>query len=308
MKRIRTALHPHRVTLILIVSIAVLSLFGTALGETSSPQGRANELLDRARAAIRIESSESKAEALVVAGEFTSIGTARRFQTVSMIVTPRDAGKTIHITPMEPADDVGNFRFALQPDKIKQEFSYWTPDGQPAFIRTLCRDGEDVRSENRVAGGSQGPIGSRTSISVTPAEAPDAAVRRNLKAASALYQLVFLLQIDPSFPISFTYAGQAETPNGLADVLDGKGPEGIALKLFLDEKTHRPMKVTYEMPSFAGTREIKMTDYRDDSGSYFPHLISRSTDGKLKLQFRIGKVAMGKVAMNGRIGSQEFCK
>jgi hypothetical protein len=302
----RTPMNPNRITMMMIVSVAVFALSGTGWGDTSSD--RATELLDRARAAIRIESSESKAEALVVAGEFTSIGTARRSQTVSMIVTPKDAGKTIHITPMEPADDVGNFRFALQPDKIKQEFSYWTPDGQPAFIRTLCRDGEDVRSENRVAGGSQSPIGSRSSISVTPAEAPDAAARRNLKVASALYQLVFLLQIDPSFPISFTYAGQAETPDGRADILDGNGPDGIALKLFLDEKTHRPMKVTYEMSSFAGTREIKMTDYRDDSGYYFPHLISRSTDGKLKLQFRIGTVAMSKVAMNGRIGSQEFCK
>src|SRR5207245_230805 len=123
------------ITLIMIVSIAVLSFSGTASGHTSSPPDRAGELLERAREAIGIGSSRSKIEALIVAGEFTSIGTARRSQTSPQ--KPK-AGSTL--LQMVPADDVGNFRFALQvPDKFRQDFTYWTPNGQPSWIRTLCR-------------------------------------------------------------------------------------------------------------------------------------------------------------------------
>src|SRR4051794_25441667 len=92
MKRMRVALHPRRMTLLMIFSITFLSFSGTALGETSSAPDRANELLQRAREAIGVVSNLSKVDDLVVAGEFTSIGTARRSQTVSMIVTPQEAG------------------------------------------------------------------------------------------------------------------------------------------------------------------------------------------------------------------------
>jgi hypothetical protein len=46
--------------------------------------------------------------------------------------------------------------------------------------------------------------------------------------------------------IEFTYAGPAESPEGRAEVLEVKGPGGFKGKLFLDEKTARPMMLVYQ--------------------------------------------------------------
>ncbi len=49
--------------------------------------------------------------------------------------------------------------------------------------------------------------------------------------------------------VVFTYGGVAESPEGRAEVLDVTGPGGFKGKLFLDEKTARPMMLSYlEVP------------------------------------------------------------
>ena len=49
----------------------------------------------------------------------------------------------------------------------------------------------------------------------------------------------------PAYPVEFTYAGQAEAPEGKADVLDVKGADGFAAKLFVDGKTHLPLMLMW---------------------------------------------------------------
>lgn len=46
--------------------------------------------------------------------------------------------------------------------------------------------------------------------------------------------------------VEFTYGGTAESPEGKADVLDVKGPGDFKGKLFLDQKTARPMMLVYQ--------------------------------------------------------------
>lgn len=46
--------------------------------------------------------------------------------------------------------------------------------------------------------------------------------------------------------VVFTYAGPAESPEGKAEVLEVKGPGDFKGKLFLDEKTARPMMLVYQ--------------------------------------------------------------
>jgi hypothetical protein len=50
-------------------------------------------------------------------------------------------------------------------------------------------------------------------------------------------------------PLSFTLAGQAEAPQGKADVLDGKGPGGFAVRLFVNSETHLPIMVSWTTPA-----------------------------------------------------------
>jgi hypothetical protein len=47
------------------------------------------------------------------------------------------------------------------------------------------------------------------------------------------------------YALTFSYAGQAEAPEGKADVIDVKGEGDFAAKLFLDAKTHMPLMLSW---------------------------------------------------------------
>ena len=50
----------------------------------------------------------------------------------------------------------------------------------------------------------------------------------------------------PSYALSFTYVGQAEAPQGMADVLEAKGPANLTMRLFVYRDTHLPVMVTWQ--------------------------------------------------------------
>jgi hypothetical protein len=56
----------------------------------------------------------------------------------------------------------------------------------------------------------------------------------------------------PAYPLTFTYVGQAEAPQGKADVLDAKGPDNLTLRYFINSETHLPIMVTWQQPPPAG--------------------------------------------------------
>ena len=51
-----------------------------------------------------------------------------------------------------------------------------------------------------------------------------------------------------SYPLSFGHAGQAEAPEGKADVLDVKGPGNFSARFFIDSKTHLPLMLSWTTP------------------------------------------------------------
>lgn len=48
-----------------------------------------------------------------------------------------------------------------------------------------------------------------------------------------------------AFPVSFTYAGEAEAADGKAHVVDVKGAEDFAARLFIDTKTNLPLMLSW---------------------------------------------------------------
>jgi hypothetical protein len=52
----------------------------------------------------------------------------------------------------------------------------------------------------------------------------------------------------PSLTAQYTYAGEAESPDGKAYVIDVKNADGFAARLFIDEDTQLPLMVTYQGP------------------------------------------------------------
>ena len=48
-----------------------------------------------------------------------------------------------------------------------------------------------------------------------------------------------------AFPLEFTYAGEAESADGKADVIDVKGEGEFAVRLFVDQQTHLPLMLSW---------------------------------------------------------------
>jgi hypothetical protein len=50
----------------------------------------------------------------------------------------------------------------------------------------------------------------------------------------------------PAQPLQFAYAGEAESPDGKADVIDVRGENGFEGRLFVDGSTHLPLMLTWK--------------------------------------------------------------
>jgi len=134
----------------------------------------------------------------------------------------------------------------------------------------------------------------------------EAQALRSSRAELARFALVTVLASTPSMPLDFEFAGEAESPDGRADVLRVAGPSGFAAQLFLDKSTHRPLMLTYRgvapqirvqtrnangppldshgdaetLPRQMVDIEMYVDDYRPVDGVLLPHHISRAIDGQ----------------------------
>jgi hypothetical protein len=54
---------------------------------------------------------------------------------------------------------------------------------------------------------------------------------------------------NPTYPLMFTYVGQAEAPQGKADVIDIKGEGNFALRMYINSQTHLPIMVSWTVPA-----------------------------------------------------------
>lgn len=92
-----------------------------------------------------------------------------------------------------------------------------------------------------------GPGGSGPSGQSTPEQA--AAMRKNaLQAAHEEFARLTLGMFASSFsafPIEFSYAGQAESPDGKADVIGLKGTDDFQARLFVDSTSHLPLMLSW---------------------------------------------------------------
>jgi hypothetical protein len=89
-----------------------------------------------------------------------------------------------------------------------------------------------------------GPVG--------PPGNPAAARVAALKQDFARLTLGMFASSFPAYPLTFTYVGEAEAPQGKADVLDAKGPNNFTIRLFVNKETHLPIMVSWTPPAPAG--------------------------------------------------------
>lgn len=210
----------------------------------------------------------------------------------------------------------------LLPDRIRRsETLNLMPGIEMTRIDVMTGAGIWSDSQSNSAHG-----GGAVVIRRAPDGGPDANARAEGGIRSDLTRLclAFLLSTPPSVPIELTYVGEAEAPEGKAEVIDLVGPNNFSVRLFLDQKTSRPLMMTYQgraprfevrtMTQTGGHREemekraeeeaskaaaapqvefqLSLDDYRPVDGVLFPHSLSRTVDGKASEETEIKKITI----------------
>lgn len=81
------------------------------------------------------------------------------------------------------------------------------------------------------------------------------------------------------YPLTFSYVGQAEAPQGKADVLEAKGAPNLTMRFFIAQDTHLPIMVSWQGAAPAGPapeNRIYFADYRDVDGMKWPFRLRRA--------------------------------
>lgn len=242
---------------------------------------RATELIAQARVAIGGDKAIAKVQGLSAAG------------TLQRLIGDRTVD--------------GQFTFDLQlPDKILRTDTISPMGDQTALVTGQGLNGDTLLRSTRILNAPPGAM-IRTPPPPAPGSDAEAQALRNARAEFARMTIALLLSSPASFPLEFRSAGQAESPDGMADVVDVTGPNSFAARLFLDATSHRPLMLTYRGiaprvvvqtqrggPPPADTHPtapamppgdvveiaLFLDDYRSVDGVQLPHHITRSIDGK----------------------------
>jgi hypothetical protein len=99
------------------------------------------------------------------------------------------------------------------------------------------------------AAAGPGPAGRAGGRGPMSPEAARLARLNGLKQDFAKLTLGMFAASFPGYPMTFTVAGRAESPQGTADVLDAKGPADPPLRLFISTTTHLPLMVSWTTPA-----------------------------------------------------------
>jgi hypothetical protein len=96
--------------------------------------------------------------------------------------------------------------------------------------------------------GPGGPAPSGEKPSPEEQERIDKQTIRSSRAEISRLMLGWFATTHPAIAAEYTYAGEAESPDGKADVIDAKNADGFNARLFIDRETHLPLMVTYQGP------------------------------------------------------------
>jgi hypothetical protein len=106
-----------------------------------------------------------------------------------------------------------------------------------------------------------------------------------------------------SFPVTFTRVGQAEAPQGKADVLEAQGPATFTARLFILADTHLPIMLSWQGQAAGKPVEnrIYYADYRDVDGLKFPFRLRRAVGANT-----IEETTFDRFRINARIDQRKF--
>jgi hypothetical protein len=220
----------------------------------------------------------------------------------------------------------GDFEFQFEfPDKFRRKEALTIGGGQAGIDLTQILNGTEVSEESAFLnsgggfddgdgggrGGGRGGRGGRggpqqlsallggalPNPNASPEEQQEA---QRQAVASEMARLEMVLLLKSSQPVA--WIGTAESPDGTADVLEFKTPDGTATRLLVDSKTRTPLMLTWTGVSIQmggrgnrggggrggggnvaaqqATLQLYVSDYKNVNGLRLPHLIQRGPNGE----------------------------
>lgn len=151
---------------------------------------------------------------------------------------------------------------------------------------------------------------------------PERAKQMRLQAQKnelARLLVAWLLTAPAYAQAQFSYAGEAESPDGKADALELKGADGLAFRVYIDKKTRRPLMLTYQgrppvirtqtitagqRPAAGGHGEVEASapplteiqwfvdEFRQVGDLWLPHRLVQATDGRTIEEWEFSKIAV----------------
>lgn len=276
-----------------------------AAGKSGAGDARASEVVRQARAALGGEAMLKEVRGFTLGGSFR-----------------RQGGGQEQSGRIELA--------ALLPDKFKTtETMRLIADISLTMVRAV--NGDQVWTDSRTGASNAQVMTVRKNNNAQQSQADQL---RDMRAEFARMTLALFLTPPDGFPVQLTYAGEAEAGDVRADVLDAKGPDGFAARIFIDRKTHLPLMLSYrgvafrtnmtrasgqsmsdvdkavkeakDKPTARRESEIQLhfSNYRDAGGVMLPHLITRTVDDQPYEEWEVSKFKLNPP----ELGPQKFVK
>src|SRR5712692_8713747 len=200
----------------LIVSLISLAMTLGGIAARVEGDTKAEQLLTQARQALGGEKNLNKVQGLTCTGTYERTMGDRQVN--------------------------GEVTIDLQlPDKMLRTETM-NPMGDMTVIVEQGINGEKLLRNQRTV---NGPPGAVIRMGTGPTGDAEAQAIRNARAEMTRTMLTLLLASPASMPLEYAYGGEAQAEDGRADVVDAKGPGSFAARIFLDQKTHRPLMLQY---------------------------------------------------------------
>jgi hypothetical protein len=288
---------------LLLALAAALAAF-PAEGRVGAEASRAEEVLRQARAALGGEAKVRGVSGLTIKGKFRRVIQEREMsgERELDLLLPDKYMRTESLVVPGMATSMTNSRAVSG-----REFWASGGGGRGGMVIMMRSDGKEPTPEQK--------------------ERAEREQARQLRNEMARYVLALLLTPPESFPVQFSYAGEATADDGSAEVIDATGPEGFSARLFLDKQTHLPLMLTYraqkprvmmmtmqggghgggggkspeelrkeaeeklkaqaEQPPEEVEMQVRFSDYKETAGLLLPHHISVASDGETTEEFEI---------------------
>lgn len=130
--------------------------------------------------------------------------------------------------------------------------------------------------------------------------------------------LAMFLTPPPNLNVEYAYEREVDGKDGKVDIVRMSGQDNFTMWIFVEQKSHRPVGYAYQtMPprraDITDAREVEepkmmdiqvfMSDYKQIGNVYFPHQITKSSNGQV-----LEEVKISKIKLNEKIKDKKFEK